>query len=366
MIIETVRFVFVLVGAILGAYLSTVLKLPKETPSIYNHIALILYIIIGLGIGYVIGGIFGRRVAKLLAWIENNIQKIPLFELIAGVLGLVVGLVLAYLASLPLNLIPESLNIVHLSISLFIYTIFAALGLGLAARRWPEFESLFRPKVQQPIWLDRNPSSPAPIKKILDTNVIIDGRISDICKAGFIEGELLLPRFILQELQAIADDDDVIKRSRGRRGLDILNILQKDPHIKIEIIDFDYPEIRDIDSKLVKLAKEFEAAILTNDYNLNKVATLEKVKVLNVNDLANTLKPVVLPGEQLPVRIIKEGKEANQGVGYLNDGTMIVVEDGKEKLGETVTIQVTSILQTSAGRMVFGKLENHREKDRVG
>jgi uncharacterized protein YacL len=194
--------------------------------------------------------------------------------------------------------------------------------------------------------------------KILDTSVIIDGRISDLCDTGFIEGILVIPNFVLNELQMIADSADSIKRNRGRRGLDILNSMQKDQSIMVKISDMDFPDIPEVDSKLVKLAKVMGAKVMTNDFNLNKVAEFHGVEVLNINELTNALKPVVLPGEEMRVSLIKEGKDPDQAIGYLDDGTMVVVENGRKKLNETVEVAVTSVLQTTAGRMIFTRLND--------
>ncbi|MBI5090836.1 MAG: TRAM domain-containing protein, partial [Candidatus Hydrogenedentes bacterium] len=196
-------------------------------------------------------------------------------------------------------------------------------------------------------------------QKLVDTIVIIDGRLADICKSGFIEGTLLIPRFVLKELQNIADSSDVLRRARGRRGLDILKLIQEDTSkVSVLVIEDDPHDAQDVDGKLVRLARELGAKILTNDFNLNKVAQIEGVQVLNINDLANALKPAVLPDEQMRVKIIKEGKEAFQGVGYLDDGTMVVVDGGKEHVGKDVSVLVTSVLQTTAGRMIFTKLQS--------
>jgi uncharacterized protein YacL len=197
----------------------------------------------------------------------------------------------------------------------------------------------------------------SPVNKILDTSVIIDGRIADICETGFLDGVLLVPQFVLNELQYIADSPDPLKRNRGRKGLDILQRIQKGIHVKVVITPADFPEVKEVDLKLIELAKQSRAKILTNDFNLNKVAQLRGVEVLNVNELANSLKPVVLPGEPMKVFIIKEGKEPNQGVGYLDDGTMVVVDNAKRLIGKTVDIVVTSVLQTTAGKMFFGRFE---------
>ncbi len=191
--------------------------------------------------------------------------------------------------------------------------------------------------------------------KILDTSVIIDGRIADISETGFLEGIMIIPRFVLNELQQIADSADSLKRQRGRRGLDILNKMKKGLKTVVQMVDDDFPEIREVDEKLIELAKKFESQIITNDFNLNKVAQIHGVKVLNINELANALKPIVLPGEEMTVQIIREGKDPNQGIGYLEDGTMIVVEDGMQYIGKKIDVVVTSVLQTTAGRMIFAK-----------
>ena len=191
--------------------------------------------------------------------------------------------------------------------------------------------------------------------KILDTSVIIDGRITDLCDTGFIEGSLVIPQFVLKELQFIADSPDGLKRQRGRRGLDVLNHLQKSSQISVVIWEMDFPEIRDVDSKLIELARQLDAKIVTNDVNLNKVAKLRGISVLNINELANALRPVVLPGESMKVFILKEGKEKDQGVGYLDDGTMVVVDNSRRMIGQNVDITVTSVLQTTVGKMIFGR-----------
>ncbi|MFW5808622.1 MAG: PIN/TRAM domain-containing protein [Spirochaetota bacterium] len=198
--------------------------------------------------------------------------------------------------------------------------------------------------------------------KILDTSVIIDGRIADICDTGFLEGILVIPNFVLNELQMIADSADSIKRNRGRRGLDILNKMQKDHSIKVKISDMDFYDIHEVDSKLVKLAKVMDAKVVTNDFNLNKVAEFHGVSVLNINQLSNALKPIVLPGEQMHVSLIKEGKDPNQAIGYLDDGTMIVVENGRRRMNEQVDVIVTSVLQTTAGRMIFARIKDDHDR----
>ena len=199
--------------------------------------------------------------------------------------------------------------------------------------------------------------------KLLDTSVIIDGRIADVCEAGFIEGIFILPQFILQELQYIADSPDSLKRARGRRGLDVLHKLQKMSNVTVRIVDEDFPKIREVDAKLVALARVIDAKVITNDFNLNKVAELQGVAVLNIHELANALKPVVLPGETIKVFVIKEGKEHNQGVAYLDDGTMVVVENARKLIGKNVDVTVTSVLQTTAGRMIFSKTKEEYDRE---
>jgi uncharacterized protein YacL len=193
---------------------------------------------------------------------------------------------------------------------------------------------------------------------LLDTSVIIDGRIADIANTHFLSSKLILPRFVLKELQLIADSSDPLKRARGRRGLDVLNAIQSNPNITVKIHELDFPEFNTVDAKLVKMGQVLQAKVFTNDYNLNKVAELQGVKVLNINDLANALKPVVMPGEEMEIKILKEGKEHEQGVAYLDDGTMVVVDNGKRRLGHTVKVTITSVLQTQAGRMIFAKLSD--------
>jgi uncharacterized protein YacL len=197
--------------------------------------------------------------------------------------------------------------------------------------------------------------------KVLDTSVIIDGRVADICKTGFLEGTLVVPHFVLRELQQIADSADSIKRNRGRRGLDILEKVKSAPGVTVQIVEKDYPEVKEVDLKLIELAKELGAKIVTNDFNLNKVSQLRGVEVLNINELANALKPVVLPGETMKVFILKEGKEYNQGVAYLDDGTMVVVDNARRMIGKTIATQVTSVLQTTAGKMIFGRFPEETE-----
>ena len=300
------------------------------------------FALLGLGIG-----LAGTLVVIIL---EVFIRRASVTGLSAAVFGLIFGLIMAVLLSFALNMIPMT-EILRSSLRVILMLIFCYLGMVVAMRGKDEF-NLVIPYVR----LSRQDISTELI--LLDTSVIIDGRILDMSQTKFIEGRFLIPRFVLRELQQIADSKDSLKRNRGRRGLEILSKIQKNPHIDVRIHEEDFPELADVDAKLVKLAKILSAKLFTNDFNLGKVAELQGVKVLNINELANALKPIVLPGELLEVKVVKEGKEYNQGIGYLDDGTMIVVENGKHLLGQTIRSVVTSVLQTTAGRMIFSKLEN--------
>ena len=250
-----------------------------------------------------------------------------------------------------------NIEVVSQVLPLFIMIVLGYLGFQVGFRRRDEFVNLMKTNKKdkrRPIEGD-DVDAIVPKAKILDTSVIIDGRIADICQTNFLEGTVIIPQFVLGELQHIADSSDTLKRNRGRRGLDVLNRIQKELPVKVEIYEGDFEEIPEVDSKLIKLAKVIDGIVVTNDFNLNKVCDLQGVNVLNINDLANAVKPVVLPGEELIVQVIKDGKEHNQGVAYLDDGTMIVVEEGRDYIGKTIEVIITSVLQTSAGRMIFAK-----------
>jgi len=328
-----------------------------EPFSQYKILALILYIILGVGIGYVLGGVIGRRLLVSLNWLEHKAQKLPTADLLLALVGLLSGLVLAWLVSIPFGYI--EIPFLQFSVAIFAFVVLGYLGVRISIKKREDLQLFIRAlplpaakaHVAEPSKLDLGTS------KLLDTSVIIDGRIADVAKTGFVEGTLTVPRFVLRELQMIADSEDSLKRNRGRRGLDILKSLQNQPRLRLEILERDYPDLADVDTKLVRLGSETSSPILTNDYNLNKIAELQGVQVLNLNELANSLKPVVLPGEEMFVGLIREGKEAGQGVGYLDDGTMVVVDGGKVHVGEEVEILVTSVLQTPAGRMIFGRMK---------
>ena len=295
-----------------------------------------------------VGFIAGLVIAVSVIKVEQDIRKISLRVILGGVGGMIIGLLIAFLLAYGLNFVSAIRE--NQAILPWVYVILAGimayLGLVLGSKKIEEFK-----------FFTTAPAKQAAELRILDTSVIIDGRIADICETGFVEGTLTVPRFVLDELQYIADSGDSMKRSRGRRGLDILNRMQKSGGIHIDVTDQDFPKIKGVDAKLVAMAQATGGKIITNDFNLNKVAELQGIKILNVNELANALKPVVLPGESMTVKIIKEGKEAGQGVAYLDDGTMIIVDHAQKYLGQVVEVSVTSVLQTTAGRMIFSELK---------
>lgn len=314
-----------------------------------------LFFVIGSAIiGYSTGlgidsGLFGLAVGLgfsiVIIFLEMMMRRISVRGLSSMVFGLILGLIMAKIVSNAFMLFPIEESVRSLT-NIIVTLSFCYLGATLALRGRDEFNIII-PYVK----LKRQ--GEVSDVAILDTSAIIDGRILDICKTSFLETKLVIPRFVLRELQIIADSSDSIKRQRGRRGLEILHALQREVSISIE--EEDFPEIAEVDAKLVRLAKLLEAKIVTVDFNLNRIAGLQGVKILNINELSNALKTVVLPGEQLEIKIIKEGKEYNQGVGYLDDGTMVVVENGRKLIGKTLPVNVTSVLQTQAGKMIFVK-----------
>ncbi len=286
-----------------------------------------------------VGFLAGAAVGLAVLWVERLIRRLPLSQLMGGAIGLLLGLGLARLLSSFFEVLAQGV------ISTFIYVMLALslgyLGLMIGGLRFREFLPHHR----------RLPRRECP--KVVDTSAIIDGRLADICETGWVDGPLLIPNFVLSELQHIADSRDPVRRERGRRGLDALNRIRKSGRVEVRFLDQDYPRIRDIDAKLVKLCRDLQAKLITTDFNLNKVARLKGIEVLNVNELAMALRPVVTPGEELRIQVIKEGKERDQGVGYLEDGTMVVVEGGRNLIGKEVSVVVSSVLQTPAGRIIF-------------
>ena len=323
---------------------------------------LILGTLIGVIIGYLISSFILKQGLVIAKRLERILTHIPNQELIAGTIGLLFGLIIANLIGVAFNQVP----IIGPYIPIILSAIFGYSGLKIMARKGPE---MYNNYVQQ--WSGEGPKKTSRFKmfsthksdkttstpKLLDTSVIIDGRIKELCNTGFIEGPLMVPLFVLNELQIISDSADATKRNRGRRGLDILKEMQDANKVAIEVIEDDYDDLTEVDSKLMRLALDKQWKLMTNDFNLNKVARVQGIEVLNLNELANVLKPALIAGEWIRVQIMKEGKEIHQGVAYLDDGTMIVVEDGKPYVGQTVEVMVTSILQTSAGRMIFARVD---------
>ena len=307
-----------------------------------------------LGIGAGIGAI----VAACIIAVERQLQSIPFPISLWGGIGVILGLLSAGLIGWLTGLVgsaPYSVFGLVATLCLFLAVPYWGITMGIRFGKdgWAMSESAT-------VTVEGELKT-----KLLDTSVVIDGRIADLCETGFIEGTLVVPHFILQELQHISDSSDGLKRARGRRGLDILNVLQKMTNIQVKLVEDDFPHVKEVDTKLIELAKQMDGKVLTNDFNLNKVAGIQGVEVLNINDLCNALKPVVLPGEAIRVFVLKEGKEAGQGVAYLDDGTMVVVDHAKTCIGKNVDVIVTSVLQTSAGRMIFTRLKEETEREEL-
>lgn len=309
---------------------------------LYEYKELIVFIIV-FGLMFItVGAIIAKKITPK---IEAKLVKASMIETLIYIIGFAIGLGIANLIGNPL--LTSQSDMMNILWGILLYLALGYIGVYIVHIKKDEIKGWFTKKDNNALW-----SAP----KILDTSVIIDGRILDIIKTEFIEGKIIIPTFVLDELRHIADSSDKLKRNRGRRGLDILNEMQNLKQPPIEVMDIDFRNIKEVDVKLIKLAEQIHGTVVTNDFNLNKVAQLQKVTVLNINDLSNAVKPVVLPNEEMVITIIKEGKEQEQGIGYLNDGTMIVVENGRRAVGETKTVQVTSVLQTSAGRMIFAKI----------
>ena len=416
MLIKVIRFFVTVLLAIIGGVLlhlaSPVLtelistEVLKTEMGIYKlTMANVILILVGVGLGgaagYLVSPFFANKLQKFSIWVEGQLSKMPLQDVVAGVCGLAIGLIIANLLGAAFSNIPVVGNYIPVVFSI----VFGYLGIHIVIRKQKEIMELLgrmvklkkKPKdaaegaeaahqasvAAQPVALANGAALPGAVQpgtvaaggqilpmagmvqspgygsyvpcKLLDTSVIIDGRIADICSTGFLDGKLLIPVFVLEELQHIADSADALKRVRGRRGLDILQKIRTESGLQVEIINQDFDDISEVDSKLIRLGQQLGGKIITNDYNLNKVSELQGVPVLNINDLSNAVKPVVIPGESMTVNVVKEGKEHGQGIAYLDDGTMIVVENGRYYLGKTIQVEVTSALQTSAGRMIFAK-----------
>ena len=282
---------------------------------------------------------------------RDSLRGVPMADLVAGTVGLSAGLIIAALLAYPISRLPAPFGPILPFVAVIL---FGYLGAAVMVLRRDDFVALFRGSANPKPEVVHSPALESKQHSLLmDTSVIIDGRVADIAETGFVPGDLVVPRFVLNELQYIADSADALRRNRGRRGLEILDRLQQNPDVTVTFVDDDPQDAQQVDDKLISLARILGAAVITNDYNLNRVARLQGVKILNINELANAVKSVFLPGEEMPIRIIQAGKEIGQGVGYLEDGTMVVVENGRQFLNQEVLVQVTKVLQTNAGRLVF-------------
>ena len=357
------KFLFTVIGALVGIFIVSVLSdidFVKDIGSqrIITGISVVIILLFAL-IFFIISPKAFKALEDLLVIWERQIQTKSFTEVILGAVGLILGLIIAFLISQPIYKIP--IPYVGSVISILLYGMLGYLGLTIGmsnkdtiSEKVRDLTSLAAKRNVKPKDVVKDYTG---IPKVLDTSVIIDGRILDIARAGFIEGPLVVPVFVLEELQHIADSADGLKRNRGRRGLDTVAEIQELKNVEVMIYNGKIKEIPEVDSKLLKLATELNGKIVTNDFNLNKVARVQNLEVLNINELANAVKPLYLPGEEMEILIVREGKEHNQGLAYLDDGTMIVVENGKDLIGEKVNVIVTSALQTSAGKMIFAKLK---------
>ncbi len=347
------RIIGMILMAVVGGYWG--FELSKFTPEYALRTTLVMGLV-GALTGLILTPYITTRPARALRSLLGRLAAESLF---AGLTGLVVGLLIAALLAFPLSLLPEPFSQVLPFIGVLI---FSYLGVSIFVMRQGDIMGLLSALSgrseggSSSSWTNLNRTI------LLDTSVIIDGRVADIAKTGFLPGTLLIPRFVLNELQYIADSPDGVRRQRGRRGMEVLAELQKLPNILVRISDINVDGVREVDDKLVVLAKQLKSPILTNDYNLNRIAELQGVTVLNINELANAVKSVVLPGETLRINIMQEGKEHGQGVGYMDDGTMVVVENGREFIGEYMDVNITKVLQTAAGRMIFGRVDEENVK----
>jgi uncharacterized protein YacL len=360
-----VEFIFRLIGMVALAILGVVFgRSLAETLGASPELYAVVLGLLGALVGLVLTPFVTTRPVRYMV---SVLSKISVQTLVSGLIGLVSGLIIAALLAFPLSLLPEPFSQILPFVGV---VIFAYLGITVFVLRQGDItELLFARRAAQAVE-SAGESSPVSTNVsntmigrniLLDTSVIIDGRIADIARTGFLAGTLLIPRFVLNELQYIADSPDALRRQRGRRGMEVLSQLQKDSAVPVRISDIDVEGVREVDDKLVVLARQLRCPILTNDYNLNRVAELQGVAVLNVNELANAVKSVFLPGESITVNIIQEGREVGQGIAYLDDGTMVVVEDGRNRINTKTAVNVTKVLQTAAGRMIFARIDENRE-----
>ncbi|MGQ9832752.1 MAG: PIN/TRAM domain-containing protein [Candidatus Villigracilaceae bacterium] len=349
------RIIGMIVFSVLGGYLGDVLTGLNSQQREFN---IVLVAMVGALTGLILTPYFTIRPVRALRTVLGRLAAETLF---ASMIGLIVGMLIAALLSFPLSLLPNPFGQILPFVGVLLFSYF---GISLFVMRQGDIMGMISAlsgrgeSGSSASWTNLNRTI------LLDTSVIIDGRVADIARTGFLPGTLLIPRFVLNELQYIADSSDGLRRQRGRRGMEVLADLQKQPDVMVRVSDIDVDGVREVDSKLIILARQMRCPILTNDYNLNRLAELQGVTILNINALANAVKSVVLPGEILRVNIIQEGKEHDQGVGYMDDGTMIVIENGREYIGKYVDASVTKILQTAAGRMIFARVEEEIKEKR--
>ena len=360
--VKVMRFFLTLLGAGLGAG-AAVLLLPfaaRSNPGLRDNLWILssVYVgaaLIGALIFFLLSPSIASRTMKALASMESRMEKMPLQQIAFTSMGLIGGMVIA--ALITQLVLSAGASLITISFSALTYVVLGYLGMRVGYRRFRDgrlFSRLRRRSADAPADPDLPEEEPPALpRKYLDTSVIIDGRILDVVKTGFLEGEIVVPQFVLAELRHIADSGDGLRRARGRRGLDVLQKMQKE--VSVIVDETDYPDAAEVDVKLLRLCRDKGGTVVTNDYNLNKVAGVTGIRVLNLNDLSNAVKPMLMAGEELTVNVVREGKEPGQGVAYLDDGTMIVIENGRRHVGETIPVVVTTVLQTSAGRMIFTK-----------
>lgn len=367
MLNKILRFIFTFMGSLIGYFIAEVLLKTNYLSSLsyfngktFNIVLFVILSVLLFGIiMFLLSPLINSLIHNVIEYTEKSIQRLPANIILFGTVGGIIGLIIASMVTNVLNFIP----FIGVWLSAMINIVMGVIGADIAVKKRDDLMSLLFNIKKMGTGKDKKSKSVSKADpKILDTSVIIDGRIFDLCQTGFIEGPLIIPNFVLEELRHIADSSDTLKRNRGRRGLDILNKIQKELSMEVVISERDFPDTAEVDSKLLKLCQSLNGKVITNDYNLNKVAEFQGVPVLNINELANAIKPVVLPGEEMKIQIVKDGKESGQGIAYLDDGTMIVVEGGKKSIGEIVDVIVTSVLQTAAGRMIFAKQKEILEK----
>ncbi|MFL8969539.1 hypothetical protein GUI37_00985 [Helcococcus kunzii] len=370
MIKRVINIIVALLGGTLGYALAEFIVRSKMFAIKSTFLLYSIYgvmVLLGAGLFYLMTPFISDKVKRLIDNIDDYVVKQPKDSLVVGALGIIFGIIIALLLSVPITMLnlPSILEPLKSIVTVLLYVVFVSLGYRLSMKYKDDIFNFFNRKkatteseyVKTEASNLQNKREEGEVSaKLLDTSVLIDGRIQQIAETGFIEGDVIVPNFVLEELQIIADSADALKRERGRRGLDIVNSLRNSKKIKFRNSRRDYDDTTEVDIKLLKFATETGATIVTNDFNLNKLAVVQGIKVLNINDLANSVKTVVIPGEKMIVNIVKEGKEKDQGLAYLDDGTMIVIEEGKHLIGEKVQVVVSTVLQTAAGKMIFTKL----------